>query len=179
MKLPERCRWKTNIQVYHQLAQITIQLSNLRFPQIGPIYPDDHGHFRVRKFVDAHGLGYGLFDTAVDYFKHRVEEIVSNIETWIYRKKFESKAGQENAAKMCRLLEQVGDQLSDHDYGSFPLTHGDFWRHPRGGFSWVSKATTRRKDAFIEIVLSKRLRGSGHSAIRDFWIDSWRGYVSI
>jgi hypothetical protein len=83
---PGALSMEDEIQVYHQLAQITIQLSNLRFPQIGPIYPDDHGHFRVGEFVDAHGLGYGPFDTAVDYFKHRVEEIVSNIETWIDRR---------------------------------------------------------------------------------------------
>jgi len=122
---PGALSMEDEIQVYHQLAQITTQLSNLRFPQIGLICPDDAGHFRVGEFVDAQGLGYGPFDTSVHYFKHRVEEIVCNIETWIYRQNFESKEEKENAAKMCRLFEKVANKLSDHNDGSFPLTHGD------------------------------------------------------
>jgi hypothetical protein len=112
------------IQVYHQLAQITTQLSNLRLPQIGPIYADDHGHFRVGESVDAHGLGYGPFDNAVDYFKHRVEEIVNNIETWIIRpQKVRIKSRERERGKDVPTV-RTGDQLSDHDYCSFPLTLG-------------------------------------------------------
>jgi hypothetical protein len=116
-------------QIYQELARITNQLWRLRFNKIGPIYENESGEFYIGPFVDEQGKASGPFDTAVDFFKSKIPGIRTSFENWLETKPDVSESDRQKAATMCTLYERVANELSDHDYGIFPLTHGDLGTH--------------------------------------------------
>jgi aminoglycoside phosphotransferase (APT) family kinase protein len=113
-------------QVYLQLALVVSKLSRLRLRQIGPIYETPSGEFYVGQFVDKQGESFGPFTTAVDFFKFKVDGIRNRYNEWLQT---QSDVDKERAYSVISLYEKVASHLSDHDYGSFPLAHGDLGTH--------------------------------------------------
>ncbi len=116
-------------QVYEQLAFVTTQLWKLRFDKIGPLYENDLGQTYVGPFVDEQGNSSGPFDTAVEYFKFKVAGIRTTFNDFLNKNPELSDSEKRRARTICSLYEKVASELSDHDYGTFPLTHGDLGTH--------------------------------------------------
>jgi len=119
---------ENEIQVYEQLAQVTWELSRPRFHQIGPLYQSIQGDFYIGPFVNEQGNSFGPFDTAVEFFKFKVERIRYRYTEGL-KTDARSDADRERAHSLLSLYEKIAAQLSDYDDGNYPLAHGDLGTH--------------------------------------------------
>jgi aminoglycoside phosphotransferase (APT) family kinase protein len=126
---PDSLSVEDETQVYLQLALVVSKLWQLRFRQIGPIYETPSGEFYVGPFVDEQGESFGPFHASVDFFKFKVVGIRNRYKEWLQTCHHLSNVDKEKACSVISLYEKIASQLSDHDYGSFPLAHGDLGTH--------------------------------------------------
>jgi hypothetical protein len=62
-------------------------------------------------------------------FKSKVPAIRKSFDNWLENEPKVSESDKNMSETLCTLYERVASKLSDHDYGIFPLTHGDLGTH--------------------------------------------------
>jgi hypothetical protein len=92
--------------------------------------------------VDEQGESFGPFNSSVDFFKFKVAGIRNQYKEWLQTRRVLSDDDRERAHSVISLYEKVASHLSDHDYGSFPLAHGDLGNYGGGDLALLGSGTT-------------------------------------